>query len=702
MAYTSNILPRSAAYYTLSNAEISGTDLVLSSGGYAEIQVSAQMLPKLTPHMLVVVHPSVFSDPYTNSMVQVNISILTVSGARIEYLIPVTPDKSGVFNTELELPEEEYAIFTYRVSSKSPVTIYNWELCSEEAADLTTVIDGVEQSLPKLLYDYNTYSFAVGQNETTVGLISCYLLSATDLQGHFTLSFFATERCNVYARIKDNNVTELFSPQVFTVEKGYSSISVPHAYLRKLATDHSFSVTLQCSNGQLSIPVRGLLYTIDGGYLATRLLDAGVDIEDISIKQTISDAKPSEIWAIGFESNRLVLKRREYSLLQRVNWAAVKDFGGGKCAAIEFHGEWANRGNVGRYTIETEAQPFVFIVDLQGTLTAYSGSSFENAYQMDTGVSAVAACLGFCSMYDVNQRQGLIVAYIKNGSVYYRQYLYDSASASFRWFAAEPLYEEGDASFISIHRLPDYRVGICVTHTSGTKWFITDRTYVSQTVKPELINCSINGTVSLGVFDADRVPDTVVWPGTPNVYEAAVNYNDFTVTYDGQPVLLDGETVESLAKTTVVTVNDSVLATDAYTISLNDDSVVVTLATAVRPTNKISINFNNRRLCLKVYNGSIVQLQQSFSWSLPAFDIKHTHTERMTLGLTSTSVTVDVIPIVTNKFSPVEPIDIDVSPAINLTMYEVVTQKPNNREQVDLSVSDALTLSVVQTGETPL
>lgn len=702
MAYSANLLPKSAAYYSLNNASIVGTELSISTNGYAEIQVSNQMLPKLTSKMLVVVHPSVFSSSYTNDAVQVNISILTTSGKRIEYLIPVCYDKSGVFNTEIDLPEEEFAVFTYRIQSSVPVSIYNWELCSEEAADLTTVIDGVEQSLPKLLYDYNTYAYAVAQNEITVGLISCYLLSPTDLQGHFTLSFFATERCNVHVRIKDNNVTELFSPQVLTVEKGYASISIPHAYLNKTATDHSFSVTVQCTNGQLSIPVRGLLYTVDGGYLATRLLDAGVDIEDISVRQTRDDTGPSEIWAIGFESKRLVLKKREYSLLQRVNWSAVKDFGEGISAAVEFHGEWVNRGNTGRYTVNTETVPFVFVVDLQGSLKAYSGGSFETEYVLDSNVTSVTACLGFGSMYDINQRQGLVAAYIKEGNVYYRQYLYDSNVETFRWFAAEPLYEGEDATFISSHRLPDYRIGICVTHSAGTKWFITDRTYVSQTVKPELVGCLISGKASVVVLEADRAPETIAWPGTPNTYEADYYYNDFTVTYDGQPVLIEGETLENLTKSAIVNVNYSRLSADAYSIALNEDNIIVTLKNALRPTNKISVNFNNKRLGLKVYNGSTVPIQQSFSWSLPAFEIFATHKEEASLSISAPRVSIDIIPIITNRFRPVEDIDMEINPSVDITIYEIKTRKYQPKEMVDMSVSGTLTLSVVQTGETPL
>lgn len=704
MAYSTNLLPKAAAYYTLVNAEIQGSDLVLGQHGYAEIQVSSQMLPKLTAKMLVVVHPSVFSDAYSNNSVQVAVSILTANGRRIEYLLPVTPDKSGVYNTELELPEEGYAVFTYRISSTTPVTIYNWELCSEEAADLTTVIDGVEQSLPKVLYDYNTYSFAVAQKEATVGMISCYLLSPTDLQAHFTLSFFATERCNVYVRVKDNNVTELFSPQVFTVEKGFSSISIPHAYLKKLATDHSFSVTLQCSNGQLSIPVRGLLYTIDGGYLATRLLDAGVDIQDVSIKQTPSDVNPSEIWAVGFESTRLVLKRREYSLLQRVNWLAVKDFGEGIAAAVEFPGEWKNRDNSDRYTLETEPTPFVFVVDKQGTLKSYQGGAFETVYSLDTGVSGVAACQGFGSMTDVLQRQGLVVVYIKSGNVYYKQWLYDDALKVFRWYNSDAIYASGNASFVSVHRLPDYRIGICISHDAGTDWYITERTYVGQTVKPELIRCSVRSVAYAAVFDVGRVPDTIVWPGTPNTFETSPYYNGFSVTYDGQLELAEGKKIEDLKSAMQVKINDTAVAVEEIeSVVIDGGTITVTLVNAVKATYKVSINFNySKYLVLRTYNKSVVTIAQSFSWALAAFTYRDQYSEKVSLKFTGATANALVTPILTNKFVPTEPITLDVNAVVTTGVTKVPVNNLAVPDVITLDVSADTVLEVVQTGETPL
>lgn len=701
MAYSENILPKSSVYYELNNAEISGTDLIINQGGYAEIDISKQMLSALTSKMLIVVHPSVFSSPYTNDAVQVQLSIITEENERINILASASKQPSGVFNTEVELPVGNYTSFTYRISSSVPVTVYNWELCAETSDDVSVIIDGVEQALPRLLYDYNTYSYAVAQRELTVGLISCYLQSATDLQGHFTLSFFATERCNVHVRIKDNNVTELFSPQVYTVEKGYASISIPHAYLKKTATDHAFAVTVQCTNGQLSIPVRGLLYTIDGGYLATRLLDAGIDIEDLSICQLKTDESPSEIWAVGFEGNRLLLKKRVYNQLQRVDWTAVKDFGEGLHAAVEFYGRWTSRTNAAKHTLETESVPFVFIIDTHNVLRVYSGSSFVEALELDTNVSAVSACQGFNSMYDITQDQGLVVSYVKNGNVYYRQWLYNSNVGTYMWYPAELLYDGNDATFVNVHRLPDYRLGFCIEHASGTKWYITDRTYVSQAVKTEVVSAAAVPNILPTVIDASEAPGTVAWPATLNEFEVDYSYNDFIITFNGDFVFFKGKTIDDLYKSLTVTVGG--VKVEVETILLSGGTLSVHLKNDVSGGKTITVNLNSDWLLIRIYNNCLATIKQSHSWSLPVPTHEVTFSNEDANVKANATPNIKVTPIITTNLSVPDSASVKTSATLTAEITQVkdnLFETPN--ESVGVAASATASVTILQAGTTPV
>lgn len=702
MAYSTNILPKSAAYYSLSNAAIEGSELILNSGGSAEIQISNQMLPKLTEKMLVVVHPSVFSDSYTNDAVQVTLSIITSTGNRIEYLISVPYHKSGVFNTEITLPEEDYVDFTYKISSKVPVSIYNWELCTEEASDVTTIIEGVEQELPKLLYDYNTYSYAVAQKETMVGIISCFLHAETDLQGHFTLSFFATERCNVHVRIKDNGVIELFSPQVYTVERGYASISIPHAYLKKKATDHSFTVSVQCTNGQLSIPVRGLLYTIDGGYLATRLLDAGIDVQDISIRQVTGDSSPSEIWALGFEGDRLILKKRVYSQLQGANWTAVKDFGEAITGAVEFNGIWKNRANADAYTLETQEIPFVFVLSVDNRLLAYHGSDFTTTYVLDTNVTSLSACQGFSNTTE-NKDQGIVLAYIRNGNAYYRQWLYDEHNDAYIWFAPELLYDGGDASFVSIHRLPDYRLGICVRVTDNTIWYITDRTWVGQAVKPEMVRASAECLTVASVVDTNMAPESSQWVATQNEFsEENTSHNGFVMTFDGTLKFLNNKDATTFKDMLNVYIDNKLLdKTEIRDVLLNDNSIAVYLSSPVIGGKNVKVSFNCPYLVLKIYNGSLAHIKQEYSWSLPLPTYYASKHEDVSASVSS-ELNLMVREVLEHHSTVQELVIPAIDAELDAVVYEIKESSKDAKEDAQVSVSTEITLTVLQTGVTPV
>ena len=701
MAYSKNILPKSGAYYSMHNAVIRDTDLIIEAGGYAEINVSQQMLTALTSKMLVVIHPSVFSSGYSSDAVQVNVSVVTSEGENHEFLISACESSSGVFNTEIDLPAGAYTSFVYRVSSSVPVTIYNWELCFEQSDEAKTIIEGVEQSLPKLLYDYNNYSYVVEQREITVGLISCYLLDATDLQGHFTLNFFATERCNVHIRIKDNDVTELYAPHVFTVEKGYSSISIPHAYLHKLATDHSFAVTAQCTNGQLSIPTRGMLYTIDGGYLATRLLDAGIDVEDISIKQLPSNSSPSEIWALGFESTQLILKKSAYNRTQRTGWEAIKDFGEALCAALEFPGTWTLRGNTNKYTLETEENPFVFIVDLSGSLKVLSGENFEKAIELDTSVTALAACQGFSLANSTEHDQGMIVAYVKNGNVYCRQYTIGTAG-EYVWQTIQTVYESGDASFVSVHRLPDYRVGICIEHSSGTKWLISERLYVGQAIKPELIRTNFDNLSIATVYPVNEAPeDTYLQTAVQNEFSDTDNYhNDFVMTFDGPLVFLKDRNIKDLKSSLMVSI-EGVLqdASDVLDVTVNNNVLTVSLVEAVRGGNSVKIDFKCPYLAVIYRNNCFAAINQSYTWKLPIAPAR-AHED---IGANiMPSAEIIVRPIITSQRGSTDTCNVSLNPALDANVRAIITNTFGASDTCDVNIACSVNVSVSQAGTVPI
>lgn len=490
MKYMSNILPDRPSAYSLVNASIVDGVLNISSNGTVRYSFTKDILSRLTEHFRLSMYTTSPLDSYSPSTF-VYITAQTADGY---YNYTCTPTGSGIYSAEMTFENAEYLYFAITITSKVPVSFSLWELCPEAADEnLTTIIDGVEQSLPKLLDDHNMHPFTISQSESTIALITCNLLDNTDLQGGFLLVYSTPQDCVLTLRFKDNGATELFCPLVYDLKAGRGNIGVPHAYLNRLAGLHNIAVTAQVSVGTLAVPTRGMLFTLDGGYLAQRVIDFGTDIRDISVKQLPGDFSPSEVWAIGIESNEAVVRRRSYDDNTTSSYEPLFIVGEAVEAAIEFDGNWVLRRGNTVYTLETDDVPYVFIVDTLGDLYVQHGGNTASRLLLDTGVSKISACRGYKSHVRPEEDQGLVIAYIKGSTIFYRAYRYDNTTGSYFWDYAKGLQELGDANFVNVHRLNDYRIGIASTTSTGNMWAISNRTYVSQASKPEYYSM---GTVS--------------------------------------------------------------------------------------------------------------------------------------------------------------------------------------------------------------
>ena len=183
----------------------------------------------------------------------------------------------------------------------------------------------------------------------------------------------------------------------------------------------------------------------------------------------------------------MLVSRRDYQESYNANpvWTGVYTAGEAIAAAIEFDGSWVLRDDLENFTIETEDQPWYFWVAPDGTLFGQRGEDEDTRVVLDTNVSAVSACRGYSSIYYPEQDQGLVVAYIKDGRPYYRQYIFDVSLSAKRWLDAELLADEPVESF-RVHRLNDYRLGFELSNPDRNLWLYTARTYVAQAVPREV------------------------------------------------------------------------------------------------------------------------------------------------------------------------------------------------------------------------
>lgn len=487
-AYTSNILPTDAAFYTLNNAYIVDNALTIVAGGSAHINITSQQLAALTEYFRVAAHVTPSSSDYAGQ-ISITVQCAAREGTRFSHYCNVVTDASDLFETEIEVIDGEYDSLSVHIAATVDCTFTFWELCPQlEDSNIYVEIEGVRQSLPRLLYDYNTTNIIVQQSEQQVAMINSYLLDDTDLQGHFTMNCDVSERSTIYLRFYDNNMIELFSPLLFTVNPGMNTLSVPHAYLHKFSGIHNFYVTAQTTNGFLTVPIRGALYTIDGGYLLSRLMNPDMDLRDLSLKRLITDVEPSEIWGIGIDNDIILVKKRSYDF-EAYNevWTAQFTLGHGTEAAIEFDGAWQLYNSL--RNLVTEEVPWVFWIT-EGNLLAQRGSNEATRFTLATGTTKVAAIRGwlFNDSFADND-MGLIVAYIKNdGLAYYRQYRTPLETGVKEWVTEELIpFTSVNLPYgsISVNRVNDYRVAFSIHDSQNASFSIfTERYYQADSVEP--------------------------------------------------------------------------------------------------------------------------------------------------------------------------------------------------------------------------
>jgi len=490
MAYGSNILKRDAAYYSLHNASIINGILTIEAGGYATQSISVSDLPAITDKMLFSAIAEPYADHYAPD-VYVRIVARCSDGLYYEAVLYPNDTINTMYSCEFSLKAGEYTDMSVTIGAGSLTTFMLWELCPEAADETTMVeIEGVKQSLAKVLYDYNTGPFVGDQEETTLAFITCRLLQNTDVQGHFLCAFKNSHACCMTVRFYDNGSEELFSPLHYDLKPGYNSLDIPHAFLTRLAGPHNFFVTAQVSSGTFTVQTRGALFTIDAGYLASREVPLAMDITDIAIKQMVADEGPSEIWAIGIDKGMAYIRSRSYKETNtNVAWTAIGSLGSAQAAAIEFDGNWVLRAESEKYTIETEADPWYFWVN-NATLYAIRGLPSETntpTILSHSVMGGVKAAKGYGNISLPEHDQGLVVCYIDiDGYPKYCSYAYSEIAERKVWagpFTLPVLPFKYD--HIDVHRLNDYRIAFELSGTENV-WVISSRTYVGQSILPEV------------------------------------------------------------------------------------------------------------------------------------------------------------------------------------------------------------------------
>ena len=702
MAYSKNVLPQEAAYYNLQNATINNGMLSLLPGGVVMLEIDKTILTAIPPSILLNFYSEQEVDPLYSD-VSIFLTITMEDDTSQNFVVYPSSALGSTLELELDLKDGEYRSFQFKIQSSIKCDFLLWELCPELESDVTTIIEGVEQSLPHVLYDYNTWPLQVEQDETTIGMIACNLLGNTDVNGHFSLDFYSSEYCNVYIRFKDNEITELYTPMLFTINPGHNTISIPHAYLKRLAGIHNFVVTCQCTNGVLDIYPRGVLYTIDAGYLADRLIDAGLDIMDVTVRQLDIVSGPDELWCVGLDAGEILVKSRAYKTQANTAWTPRYSLGQGIAAAIEFDGEWKRLKGEANYTLKTQERPFVFVVDLAGNLVCHTfTANGSNSIILDTGVKSVSVIRGYKSNLYIEQDQGIVVAYIKtNGDAYYRQYKYLSVISDYIWDNAELIASE--VLHLIVNRLNDYRVGFTLTQAEQNRLLLSERTYVAQSVKPEYMDLMADVNRVLFNFD-DTLTSTV---GTCSDIDTATGVDTLEVVYMASLKDYFGPgdyfTGLEILKNEMSVICDRINNISVKDLYIQDNKLIIKLSQVVRGIITITIPDYNY---LYITNNPNVKLGKFITGQVLTVNIMSTYylysPESRSLKLTTVGEIVNREISLTRVFAP-ETLPIKpVYNTVQINVIEIMETPTLNNEMVGLNLLLNGTFTVTATGTSPI
>ena len=211
-----------------------------------------------------------------------------------------------------------------------------------------------------------------------------------------------------------------------------------------------------------------------------------------------------------------------------------------KDAAITFDGEWVLNDTSNVFSLKTEDVPWIFYITNTGKLYRKHGTA-ASAVLMAENIELVAAERGYSPQgyLELDSDQGLIVVYLKNnGELVYRSYAFASATGKKEWFSEEIIdtFNPHQVKNISIHRLNDYCMGICVSLIENEKyknlWYISDRSYAQMAFRPEkffITNAAIHNPV-YGYVNYDENNEILIQPK----WDWAINetYDIVTLTSD--------------------------------------------------------------------------------------------------------------------------------------------------------------------------
>lgn len=677
-----NILPTLESRWQLTNCAFDSLSFIFSDEGSARADLIDDDISAFANGTLsAVVLPAALILP-TDIRCQIVIRVGEVYTRFDCFLLSNT---NGFYSALLDLVTGAYDEAYVQIITTGACTVQQLSL------DIITqsydeVIAELRSELPKLLEDYNTYDMTLTTEEVTVGLITANLLENTDLQGHFSLSFLASNKAEIVMRIYDDQRKCLYSPSIVSVNAGKHTIGFPHAYLKSSIGYHNFYVTLQATEGNVKIPTRAIMYTIDGAHMAERLLNSFYMIDDITAKTQITSFEPTLLYTVGIVDNVATIRHIAPNAVGISNWTVDFIIESVKVAAIEYDGSWI-ASITGRHFV-TEDVPVLFYTDMSDVLWTQVFDS-ETKHQLATNVVKVCAVRGWRYISAITSNDtGLIVAYIKtDGKAYYRQYV-SLPDVNAYWtteeqlpftLAVEPLTE------ISCGRVNDYRISFTVEDSEGNGFtLLTRRYYQADTVENTTIDITdADVTAKMASYINPQVVSAWNISNTETFVQFDYPVNDF-VNKQAAFKLKDANNVEDAAVSTE--------RYDDYTIKIIHSNIGgFAPSMSVIFTNSYTDHMNGPLIC--TYEGLPFAIQ-SFVLPFEAIDFSPKGYGFDTVNTAGANVIFSLLPL-TYKYGytteVVNTIDANVDIVLTKVTYKLGYNGTENVNILDTNVTIILT-----------
>ena len=301
------------------------------------------------------------------------------------------------------------------------------------------------------------------------------------------------------------------------------------------------------------------------------------------------------------------------------------------------------------------------------------------------------------------QDQGMVCAYVKNdNTVWYTHYSYDTIMKKAIWHEPTHIDELSNVLHVSVNRTNDYRIGICVTTKNENKWYLTERTYVNQAVRPEKTNVKINHKRSLLYMGPNVEIKTAATPYVlPESCKEAPNI--LYGIYDGPIIFYPDVIQESLF---TVYLND-VKTSNFSVYNDNAGKLGVYINQSMTGIKKIRVIFNNDNRDAYISKGGI-----GYGWHAAGYDFTWTpmmvyriniDKESFNIRSTVTAAHVEYKPILTNKISNKEQLNIGVNADSLVQLFELREIEKKILEDTSINISiDSASVVQSQTGESPI